>query len=81
MGRIVWLTLWLGGCAANITAEGMEAGFGPGLSAAHLSVVSSDFRVDVVTISSVFDYCGKQRDYVKAYDEYIERTKNADEDT
>lgn len=80
MGRIVWLTLWLGGCAASLSAEGMEAGFGPGLSAAHLTMVSSDFRVDVVTISSVLDYCGKQRDYVKAYDEYLERAKDADED-
>ncbi len=34
MGRPVGLILWLGGCAANLNAEGMEAGFGPGLSAA-----------------------------------------------
>lgn len=43
--------------------------------------MSGEFRVDVVTISSVFDYCGKPRDYVQALDDLVDRAKEADEET
>lgn len=69
--RLLPFALFLAGCPASVTAEGLDDGFGMPISALRTHVVGNDGDADYIILSNVGDLCTKETDFWDAYTAYM----------
>lgn len=81
MYRLFALPLvFLLGCPASVTAEGMDDGFGPGWSAVWFHYNSGKFETEGITLSNVAGLCEKQTKAYEALEAFYDKAEDLDAD-
>ena len=81
MYRLFALPLvFLLGCPASVTAEGMDDGFGLGWSAVWFKYSSGEFDSEGITLSNVAGLCEKQTAAYEALEAFYDKLEDVDAD-